>query len=296
MTNTRLCELCSGEAKLYCESDSAYLCSSCDANVHEANFLVARHIRRTICSKCKQYDGNIISGIQFYPILKSYTCSSCSLDSPHNHDIIDVDSSSSSSDCVSAAESYNQNKNKKKDKKRNTRKIDLNRKLASPKVTCSSSVTDISNGDVSSIPASFSGEDSSFPINLNGEELVRREDRKKSLTRVDLKVEGILVNWCKKLGLKNYCKIVPLALHALRVCLENLKFLPFKVAIACSFWLALKFSSGKSVATCQNLKRLEEVSGVPVKMIVCAEGKISRVVNLNRRSQCDDRKEGCDEC
>ncbi|KAI3929168.1 hypothetical protein MKX01_006404 [Papaver californicum] len=292
MTIARLCELCSGEAKLFCESDSAYLCLNCDSNVHEANFLVARHIRRTICSKCKEYDGNVISGIQFYPIFKPYTCSSCSSSTSLLDSHEDIDSSSSSSlDCVSAAESYNQIK-----KKRNIKKIDLNRKHISPKVTCSSSVTDISCGDVSSILVSFSGEKSSFPVNLNGEELVRREDRKRSLTKVDLKVEGIIVNWCKKLGLKNYSRIIPLALHALRVCLENLKFLPFRVAIACSFWLALKFSSGKLVATCQNLKRLEEICGVPVKMIVCAEGKISRVLNLNRRSQCDDRKEGCDEC
>ncbi|KAI3834717.1 hypothetical protein MKX03_000326 [Papaver bracteatum] len=295
MAIKRLCELCNGEAKLYCESDSAYLCLSCDSNVHEANFLVARHIRRTICSKCKEYDGNIISGIQFYPIFEPYTCSSCSSSTSLLVSHEDIDSSSSSSlDCVSAAESYNQNKKKKK--KRNIKKIDLNRKLISPKVTCSSSVTDISGSDISSIPVYFSGENASFPVNLNGEELVRREDRKMSLTKVDSKVEGILVNWCKKLGMKNYCKIIPLAMHALRVCLENLKCLPFRVAIACSFWLALKFSSGKLVATCQNLKRLEEICGVPVKMIVFAEGKISRMVNLNRRSQLDDLKEGCDEC
>ncbi|KAG6754768.1 hypothetical protein POTOM_040562 [Populus tomentosa] len=39
------CELCDSLAKVYCESDQANLCWDCDANVHSANFLVAKHSR-----------------------------------------------------------------------------------------------------------------------------------------------------------------------------------------------------------------------------------------------------------
>lgn len=64
----RVCELCSGEATLYCASDAAYLCWSCDAGVHEANFLVARHVRRTLCTSCRRFDGRLLSGAALRPI------------------------------------------------------------------------------------------------------------------------------------------------------------------------------------------------------------------------------------
>ncbi|XP_016515892.2 uncharacterized protein LOC107832542 [Nicotiana tabacum] len=50
MTN---CELCNGFARIYCESDQANLCWDCDAKVHSANFLVARHSRSLLCHVCQ---------------------------------------------------------------------------------------------------------------------------------------------------------------------------------------------------------------------------------------------------
>lgn len=97
---SRACELCRGHASLYCPSDSAFLCSDCDANVHEANFLVARHVRRTICRSCTGFDGNIISGVGFRPVPS--LCRSCEAD---DGDRRSAASSSSSSSCVSTAES-----------------------------------------------------------------------------------------------------------------------------------------------------------------------------------------------
>uniref|UniRef100_A0A7C9D1V4 B box-type domain-containing protein n=2 Tax=Opuntia streptacantha TaxID=393608 RepID=A0A7C9D1V4_OPUST len=48
-----LCELCeSSAAKAYCESDRARLCWECDAKVHGANFLVAKHSRALLCHLC----------------------------------------------------------------------------------------------------------------------------------------------------------------------------------------------------------------------------------------------------
>ncbi|XP_051136390.1 zinc finger protein CONSTANS-LIKE 3-like [Andrographis paniculata] len=47
------CELCKGKARILCESDQARLCWNCDARVHSANFLVARHSRNLLCQVCK---------------------------------------------------------------------------------------------------------------------------------------------------------------------------------------------------------------------------------------------------
>ncbi|MQM16020.1 hypothetical protein Taro_048973, partial [Colocasia esculenta] len=47
------CELCKLPARMHCESDRASLCWECDARVHGANFLVARHPRRLLCRSCQ---------------------------------------------------------------------------------------------------------------------------------------------------------------------------------------------------------------------------------------------------
>ncbi|KAL4327920.1 hypothetical protein AHAS_Ahas13G0148300 [Arachis hypogaea] len=46
------CELCKVRARTFCESDQASLCWTCDANVHGANFLVAKHSRTLLCRDC----------------------------------------------------------------------------------------------------------------------------------------------------------------------------------------------------------------------------------------------------
>ncbi|EPS63521.1 hypothetical protein M569_11262, partial [Genlisea aurea] len=49
----RLCDFCSEERSLvYCRSDSACLCLSCDRNVHSANTLSKRHSRTLLCEQC----------------------------------------------------------------------------------------------------------------------------------------------------------------------------------------------------------------------------------------------------
>ncbi|XP_022762484.1 zinc finger protein CONSTANS-LIKE 1-like [Durio zibethinus] len=49
------CELCKLAARTYCESDQASLCWDCDAKVHGANFLVARHVRCLLCHACQSH-------------------------------------------------------------------------------------------------------------------------------------------------------------------------------------------------------------------------------------------------
>ncbi|XP_062192837.1 zinc finger protein CONSTANS-LIKE 4-like [Phragmites australis] len=46
------CELCGAAARVYCSADEATLCWGCDAQVHGANFLVARHARALLCRGC----------------------------------------------------------------------------------------------------------------------------------------------------------------------------------------------------------------------------------------------------
>ncbi|XP_047336702.1 zinc finger protein CONSTANS-like [Impatiens glandulifera] len=46
------CELCKETATIHCDSDEAMLCWNCDATVHSANFLVARHLRNLLCHVC----------------------------------------------------------------------------------------------------------------------------------------------------------------------------------------------------------------------------------------------------
>ncbi|KAF5755909.1 putative transcription factor interactor and regulator Znf-B family [Helianthus annuus] len=47
------CELCKSTARIYCESDRASLCWTCDSKVHSANFLVTRHSRSLLCRVCQ---------------------------------------------------------------------------------------------------------------------------------------------------------------------------------------------------------------------------------------------------
>ncbi|GER33563.1 zinc finger protein CONSTANS-LIKE protein [Striga asiatica] len=48
-----LCDFCGEQRSMvYCRSDSASLCLSCDRNVHSANALSKRHLRTLICERC----------------------------------------------------------------------------------------------------------------------------------------------------------------------------------------------------------------------------------------------------
>ncbi|KAJ9136263.1 hypothetical protein P3X46_033355 [Hevea brasiliensis] len=56
------CEICDSLAKMYCESDQANLCWDCDAKVHCANFLVAKHSRTLLCHLCQSFTPWTASG------------------------------------------------------------------------------------------------------------------------------------------------------------------------------------------------------------------------------------------
>ncbi|XP_050215441.1 uncharacterized protein LOC126666650 [Mercurialis annua] len=69
------CELCGGVARMYCESDQASLCWSCDEKVHCANFLVAKHCRNLLCQVCQSPTPWKASGSKLGPTVS--VCDSC---------------------------------------------------------------------------------------------------------------------------------------------------------------------------------------------------------------------------
>ncbi|KAL4308815.1 hypothetical protein GQ457_01G024600 [Hibiscus cannabinus] len=230
-----LCELCKEEASLYCSADSAFLCWNCDRKVHHANFLVARHVRRILCSKCKSFSQS-----------SHHLCKACSSENP-NHPMpcstlsfsSSSSSSSSSSDCLSASESSSN---------------DVKHKRVCVKSRSSTG----SNSGVS---------------DGNG-------------------LEGILTVWCKRLGLKRI-SVVPAAAAALRFCLERLKGLPFRLSLAAAFWLGLRTTS---VASGRNLRRVEELSGVPGRVVVGVEQRLARAMRLRKTRIRPNLEEGWAEC
>ncbi|KAL3377417.1 hypothetical protein AABB24_003693 [Solanum stoloniferum] len=69
------CELCSSIARVYCESDQASLCWDCDARVHTANFLVAKHSRILLCNSCQSITPWSGSGSKLGPTVS--VCQKC---------------------------------------------------------------------------------------------------------------------------------------------------------------------------------------------------------------------------
>lgn len=69
------CELCSSIARVYCESDQASLCWDCDARVHTANFLVAKHSRILLCNSCQSLTPWTGSGSKLGPTVS--VCQKC---------------------------------------------------------------------------------------------------------------------------------------------------------------------------------------------------------------------------
>ncbi|KAL0414958.1 UNVERIFIED_CONTAM: hypothetical protein Slati_3327700 [Sesamum latifolium] len=250
----RLCELCNAQATLFCPSDDAFLCSTCDARVHHANFLVARHLRKSLCSNCNSFTGDGISGLGFHP-LPATSCPSCP-PPPSAQDHLDLDSLSSSSNSS----------------------------------VCISSTTK----DCSSGRRDCGGVDSSSTATTG---------KKSEQQRVEyLKAEGILGNWCRKLGVGVRGEVaVGVACRIVRaVCVDGWEWrrvLPFRVWVAASMWLGLRASGEKSWEV---LKRLEEISGVPAKIIGAAEGRLERGLRGGgggrRRRRVEALEEGWAEC
>ncbi|KAJ9550408.1 hypothetical protein OSB04_014453 [Centaurea solstitialis] len=79
------CELCKSIAMIYCDSDSASLCWSCDAKVHSANFLVARHSRILLCQTCQSPTPWTACGTRIGPTTASI-CGRCVVEGASDDD------------------------------------------------------------------------------------------------------------------------------------------------------------------------------------------------------------------
>ncbi|OWM69506.1 B-box zinc finger protein 32 [Punica granatum] len=274
----RVCELCGADASLYCSSDSAFLCFRCDADVHGANFLVARHIRHSVCSSCGSLAETRFSGSGVAH--RTIVCKSCSGERPLPP-ADDSDCLSSESDCVSWTGSAAAAAPAK------IRRPGCNRRRELERVSFSSSLTETSGKDDSArLP---SGEVSSPAARIG---------RKSSLAvaRIDARAEGILGIWRQRLGLSDG-SVVDRASRALGLCGGEMTALPLRVLLAAAFWLGLRMSRARKDATWQVLiRRLEEVSGVPAKLIVAAAAKLARACRARRKLGGDDPEEGCAEC
>ncbi|KAG6428767.1 hypothetical protein SASPL_106804 [Salvia splendens] len=202
----RLCELCNANAAVFCPSDAAFLCRNCDVKVHEANFLVARHVRRTVCSNCRTFTGDFITGVGVgadADSLHSSLCPSCDDD--------DLGSLSST--------------------------------------------TSPANKVYSSSSSSSSG-----------------------TRRKVVKAESVFNNWCDKLGIEDR-SAARAACRALKACSDRV---PLRVCLAASMWLGLRLTLQKTLLTGRILKRLQEISGVPAKIILAAVSKLDRPHNRRR--------------
>nr|GMC87977.1 zinc finger protein CONSTANS-LIKE 2-like [Ipomoea batatas] len=69
------CELCKSAARVFCDSDQANLCWECDARVHSANFLVAKHSRTLLCQACQSQTPWTGSGPKLGPTVS--VCQAC---------------------------------------------------------------------------------------------------------------------------------------------------------------------------------------------------------------------------
>ncbi|EXB26151.1 Zinc finger protein CONSTANS-LIKE 2 [Morus notabilis] len=284
-----ICELCSKEASVYCDSDHAFLCWTCDADVHQANFLVARHVREPLCSNCKGFTGGFISGEGLRRNPRFPICRSCSPDESSGED--QADSLSSSSSVSSACVSSNGLK---------TLQFVDQPKIA--RIGPSISVTELSSEE-SSLPAIFSGEvmskktSQSLKKKKNNKMIkkVNEQIRPRGPMSVDAKAEGIFGNWCRELGLNGNSAVVSLASHALSLCVGRSSVLPFRVSLAASFWWGLRSCVDKSARALHCLKRLEDVSRVPARLILTVGFKLDRELSA-RKSRRHDLAEGWAEC
>ncbi|KAL1829773.1 hypothetical protein ACET3Z_008185 [Daucus carota] len=154
----RKCELCSSIARMFCESDQASLCWSCDAKVHSANFLVAKHSRTLLCQTCQSLTPWTGSGPKLGHTLS--VCESCVHgDSSHNNHIDDDEDHEDEEDDDEEEEDEDDEQEEEDDGENQVVPLSSS-SLAPPQVTSSSSSEETSgrlyNGAQSSRQPRFS--------------------------------------------------------------------------------------------------------------------------------------------
>lgn len=81
-----------------------------------------------------------------------------------------------------------------------------------------------------------------------------------------------------------------MACDALTACLDQL---PFRMCLAASMCLGLRFCGDRLAVTRQALKQLEEMSTVPAKLLLVAGSKVQRLLKARTHHRRDPQlKEG----
>ncbi|KAL1211995.1 Zinc finger protein CONSTANS-LIKE 9 [Cardamine amara subsp. amara] len=87
-----MCDFCGEQRSMvYCRSDAACLCLSCDRSVHSANALSKRHSRTLVCERCNAQPATVRCVEERVSL-----CQNCDW-SGHNNNNNNNNSSSSSS-------------------------------------------------------------------------------------------------------------------------------------------------------------------------------------------------------
>ncbi|XP_031478943.1 B-box zinc finger protein 32-like [Nymphaea colorata] len=239
----RNCELCAGEASVFCLPDSAFLCWSCDARVHDANFLVARHLRRPVCSSCQKPAGGAFSGAVVSPLW--LFCNSCKGEEDEEEE-----EESSSAESYAAAG-------------------------VREKAGCG-----MKRADSASMATTTEEEEEGPRVAMrrrNGRSSRRRHGM---VGQMDARAEEVLERWGRRLGLRNACASVPLAMHAFEVRAQRMGAgCSVRVWLAGSLWLGVRLCERKAGQE-GLLRKLESVGGVPSRIILLAESKLSRMLKL----------------
>lgn len=109
---------------------------------------------------------------------------------------------------------------------------------------------------------------------------------------VNPKAEGVLFILFRKLGL-SAGEAIDRSYRALGFCHGRFTRVPLRLLLAGAAWLSLKTCGERRM---QTLRRLEEVSGVPRKLILATEGKLTRVNQAEVILGRSDLEEGWAEC
>lgn len=93
---------------VYCRSDEAYLCLSCDRNIHSANALSKRHSRTLVCDKCNSQPAYVRCVDEKLSLCQNcdWECHNGSISSSHSKQTLNCYSGCPSADELSSIWSF----------------------------------------------------------------------------------------------------------------------------------------------------------------------------------------------
>eukprot|EP01018_Ginkgo_biloba_P014176 Gb_39551 [translate_table: standard] len=321
MEKAHICELCRKQATLYCEADSAFLCWECDVKVHEANFLVAKHGRIVLCCKCNQFSGKCTSGP--CPLGIQALCGACckfELNEQTSLCISTAESAipgpiSAGSSCPRCSLGGHEANRKETEvgfdrspanglHAEGQRQIVVNEEGDGKVQFCFRAEKENQSpiSEVSIEAWSYSEEVSStlanqrIPRELSEtkRKLPRKEmnlvntRHKVGMWNAEMKVGTILTRWYRDLNLRSPSTI-PLAMHLAEKALHKLCFFSnadrqkVRIALAASLWLAANLCENRIQLPI--VKKLEDCTGIPSKLILLAESRLSELLNWKMQEE-----------